>query len=548
MDRIFLALVKLLSPFWTLSGADSRQLLLILKLKTTLSNREPISWRAGGSKKQYNLHPVLRSLLHMLLPALLGLTYVPLLLIIPDKEIGLLLVTFSYFLFAALMLVMTFSSQLTDTSDNSILLPRPVNSRTMILYRLLFMGYKFLTSAIPLSFAMIIALSIRDGWLRGLHYLALLLPGLTILFAAVQLLLILVLRFVSGQRFKKIVYWLQAIFIGWIYLSMQHSFMDKLESANLSVVLRYSRLLSWMPQYWITEAWMHKATWRMHLALWGSPVISLLFIVRVLAPKFSERLSEMGSGFETAAKGRTREARSTRAKQKHYLLLRHPAAQAGFLFARRFASRTTEYKMMVLPAYAYVIFTAFPLLSDIWKVISTGEGSIKAAKCLLPVYMLMYPVTAALMSIKASAQYKAAWVYETAPGSFRGHVRLGTGWALFTRYYFPAFLAWSVVLLIATRGALWSNLILMACNCIAVYFVQVLVLFKEMPASVSAESLKEEKSQRFFTTILVLALTALVGVLHAFLLLPLYWWVHLLVASLSLIAAWLLWDKIARTQ
>lgn len=548
MDRIFLALVKLFSPLWTLSGADSRQLLLILRLKTTLSNREPVSWRQGSNKKQYNLQPWLRSLLHMLLPALLGITYVPFLLIVPDKEIGLLLITFSYFLFTTLMLVMTFSSQLTDTSDNSILLPRPVNSRTMILYRLLFMGYKFLTSAIPLSFATIVTLGIRDGWPQGLYYLALLLPGLTILFAAVQLLLIIVLRFVSGQRFKKLVYWLQAIFIGWIYLSMQHSFMDKLETANLSVVLQYSSLLSWMPQYWITEAWMHKAPWWMHLALWAGPVVSLLFIVRLLAPKFSERLSEMGSDVETASKGAAKKARSNGPRQKRYLLLRHPAAKAGFQFARKFASRTTEYKMMVLPAYAYVIFTAFPLLSDIWKVISTGEGSIKAGKSLLPVYMLMYPVTAALMSIKASAQYKAAWIYETVPGSFRGHVRLGTGWALFTRYYFPAFLAWAVVLLAATKGSLWSNLILMACNCIAVYFLQVLLLFKEMPASVSAESLKEEKSQRFFTTFLVLAITALVGVLHAFLLLSLYWWVHLMVAAMSLIAAWLLWDKIARTQ
>ncbi|WP_118972238.1 hypothetical protein [Taibaiella koreensis] len=544
MDRIFLSLISILAPLWRLAGADSRQLLHILRLKTTLSNRAPVSLRSG-SKKQYNFPPLVRSLLNMLLPALLGITYVPMLLLVPDKEVGLLLVTFSYFLFATLLLVMTFSSQLTDTADNVILLPRPVNSRTMILYRLLFMAYKFLASAIPLSFAPAIALGIRDGWMRGLYYLALTLPGLTIVFAAIQLLLIVVLRFVSGQRFKKLVYWLQIIFIGWVYLCMQRSFLDKLERTDLSVVLQHTTLLSWMPQYWITEAWMHTAPWWMYLALWGGPVICFLFIVRILAPKFSERLSEMGSGFETASRSSIRKARRATG-QKSYLLLKHPAAKAGFQFVRKFTGRVTEYKMMVLPAYAYVIFTAFPLLSDIWKLLSTGAGHIKASRCLFPVYMLMYPITTALMNLKASPQYKAAWVYEVAPGSYRGYVRQGAGWGLFTRYYIPAFLIWSVILLAATKGALWSDLVLTGCTCTAIYLLQVLLLFKEMPASIPAEDLKAQKSQRFFVTLLIMLLSVVAGMVHAFLIVPLYWWIHLLLAAMSLAAAWLLWDKIAR--
>lgn len=547
MDKIFLFLVRLLAPLWTLAGADSRQLLHILRLKITLSNRQPVSLSPNNSKKQYTLPSWLRSLLYMLLPAALGITYVPILVLVKNTEIALLLTTSSYFLFASLLMVMTFSSQLTDTSDNAILLPRPVSGRTMILYRLLFMGYRSLVSAVPPAFASVITLGIQHGWVRGLYYLALLLPGLAILFTGIQLLLTLVLRFVSGQRFKKLAYWLQAIFILWIYFSMQHSFTDKLERSDFSFLLQYSGILSWMPQFWITKAWMHTAPWWMHLALWGSPVFCLLFIVRVLAPKFSERLSEMSSGFEAASKTSVKKARQATGR-KYFLFLKHPAAKAGYLFTRKFTRRVTEYKMAVVPAYAYVLFTAFPILSDMWKVLSSGQGSIKTTKGFFPMYLLLYPTVTALMNLATSQHYKAAWVYGIAPGSFRGRVRQGAGWALFTRYHLPAFFIWAAILLAATKATLWSDLILALCSSFAIYLVQVWVHLKELPASMPAGDQGAQKGRRFFQTILTMILSVLIGFAHAYLIHPLYWWIHLLFAGMSLALAWLVWDKIGRTN
>ncbi len=546
MNKLFLYLVRLLSPLWSMLGADSRQLVLILKLKIELSNRQPLAVRSGSGKKEYNLPPWLRAFFRVLLPSLLGLTYIPVLLFVPDKELGLLFVTFAYFLFSILLLVMNFSSQLTDTSDNIILLPRPVHSRTMVLYRLLFTGYSFITAAVPLSFAIVITLMVRDGWASGLYYFLLTLPGLALVFAFVQMLLILLLRFVSGQKFKKLVYWLQALLIGWVYLSMQSSFYNKLKQTNFSFTLEYSGMLSWMPQYWIVKAWTHTAPLWMYVALSGMPLLCIFLIVRFLAPKFSARLTEIGSGFEAAAKTAAKE-KTRPFRPKRFLLLQHPAARSGYLFTRKFTSRVTEYKMTVLPSFFYIVFTAVPVLTDLWKVISTGSGSIKQKNWLLPVYMLMYPITAALMNLKSSPQYKAAWVYETAPYQIKGQVRLGAGWAIFVGYYLPAFLIWGCLALIVTKGALWGNLLLAGINAAVLFLFQVLLLSKEMPASIAPEDQKAQKQQGFFRTILIMLLSVAIGAVHIFLLASFFWWALLLLAGIGLALCWLLWGKIATT-
>jgi ABC-2 type transport system permease protein len=546
MHRLFLFLVKIMAPVWKLSGADVRQLLLILDVKLMMSNREPVSIKSGSSKKKYNLPPAIRAFIRILLPAGIGITYIPILLLIPDKEVGLLFTTFSYFLFAGMLLIMTFSSQLTDTSDNIILLPRPVNNRTLVLYRLLFTGYRFLITAVPISFATVITLMIRDGWLRGLYYLLLTLPGLVLTFAMVQLLLILLLRIVPVSIFKKTVFWLQAVMVAWVFLSMQGSFLNRITQTDLSFALEYTTLLSFMPQYWIVTAWMHTAPVWIHIVLWLSPVICLFIIVRYLAPRFSSRLSEMGNGSEAPVKI-TQQKKKAPYRKQQFFLLRHPAARAGYLFTRKFISRTPEYKMTVLPSYVYVVITAFPLLGDIWNMLTTGNVTIKDHKWFFPLYILLYPITTALAALRVSSQYKASWIYELAPFRIKGYVRLGAGWALFTRYYIPAFLLWAALALTLTRMAIWSNMVLTLANAILIFLLQTLLLSKDLPASVSPEDQKANKQSGFFKVIFIMLLSIGIGALHILLAMNLFWWIHLLLSGMSIAAAWLVWDKISRT-
>lgn len=525
-----------------MAGADRHQLLLILSTKMLIADREPIQ---GGGKKKVTLPGWLRSVFRVLLPALLGLTYLPILLFIRNRELALLFVTFSYFLFASMLLLITFSGQLADTSDNIILLPRPVNSRTMLLYRLLHTGYRFITASVPLSFAVVIALGLKYGWSSGLYYFLLTLPGLAIIFALVQLVLLTALRFISGQKFKRLIYWIQALLIGWFYLSMQHSFYDKLEQSDLSFTLQYSSFLSWMPQYWIARIWMHTAPWWMYLALWGSPLAALFFIVRVLAPRFSARLSEAASGTVKRNKTVVRQAKSFRTRR--YIFLRHPAARAAYIFIRKFTARSPEYKMAVLPSYFYIVFTTVPVLKDAWTILSTGSGTIKEGKWLFPLYLLAYPLTTALLHLKISPQYKAAWIYETAPYRIKGQVRLGASWALFIRYYVPAYLLWSALALTITKGSLWADLLLVLVNSALIFLFQVLFFFREMPASIAQEDNKAQKQQGFFKTIFIVLLGLVLGGMHAFLFHAFYWWALLLLTGISLALCWLLWDKIGRT-
>ncbi len=328
MIKAYLWFIKLLSPLWTLLGADSNQLLLIIKTKATMVLRAPVSLNPRKKAKDLNLPPWARELLRAFISALFGLIYCPF-LFIPNREIAVLYAVFLYLTTISMSTVMTFSTQLVDTADNIVLLPRPIKDRTMVLYRLLFGIYQFLLSAIPMSIPMVVILMIQSGVLSGLYFFVLLLPVLILVYAILQMLIMLLLNIFSVRMFGKLIVWLQGIMLILVFIGCQSSFWSKVSALNLDFTLKYTTLLSFMPQYWVASIWLHKAPLWMYLAIWGIPLLSLLFIVVVLAPRYSSKLSQMGNGSEDAKPKKKEKNPSSSYKRKRFFILKHSAAQSA---------------------------------------------------------------------------------------------------------------------------------------------------------------------------------------------------------------------------
>ena len=105
----------------------------------------------------------------------------------------------------ALTLITDFSSVLLDTTDNQIILPRPVNSKTFFVARLVHILVYLLQFTLALSLAPIITIFIVFGVFVGLASICTIL--LTVLFSVfiTYLLYGLILRFSSEQRLKDII-------------------------------------------------------------------------------------------------------------------------------------------------------------------------------------------------------------------------------------------------------------------------------------------------------------------------------------------------------
>jgi hypothetical protein len=547
VDKLFLKIIYWLYPLWRMLGADPGQFFSLLRIKLYMEGQRPVSWNTANGKKDYELSPWLSKIIKLVFPTLMGGLFVPVLLLSADAGLAMLLYTSFLFIFAMMLLLMVFSTQVADTADNAILLPRPVGSKTLMLFRLAFTGYKFLSSVIPMSVAGIAVIVFRYGIWSGLYFFILLIPMLGILFTFAQLFTLFLLKFVPIAVFRKVIPWFQSILIFSLLLLLQTGIFDKLGKLE-PAVLKETKWLPLLPQYWLVQIWTGDAPVWMYIALALCPLFCLAFILRFLAPAYTSKLTELAISEPTRGRyGRTFRAGRFRAGSR--LFNNSPVRRAAYRFVGRASGRSAAMRASVLPAYFYVVLVAFPIAKALWMSLHGDAVVISQWKWLLPLYMLVFPGLSAISLVPASKYSNAAWVYDLAPIGSRGLLRQGAFAAIFSRYFVPAFLLWSVIALIFTKGAIWGNLILAFSFLVLIFQIQALFLLRQMPASVSMEDHRAgEGGMGFVKIILLTVVSGLIGGLHALVLVNAWWWVQLLLATLAGIAAWLVWDKMGRTD
>ena len=547
MIKVYLWILKLLSPLWKILGADTDQLLLILKTKAELVLRAPVSINARKKAKDLKLPSWARELLKVALSSLFGLIYCPF-LFIPNREIALLYAVFLYLATITMSMIMTFSTQLIDTTDNIVLLPRPIKDSTMVLYRLLFGIYQFLISAIPMAIPMIVILSMQSGIIHGLYFFALLLPVLVLVFALLQMLVMLLLNIFTIRMFNKLIVWLQGSMLIIFFICCRSSFFDKVALLNLDFTLKYTTLLSFMPPFWIVSIWLQQAPLWMYFVVGLIPLMCLLFIVIVLAPKYSSKLSQLSNdGEKVKSKNKEKSITSTY-KKKRFFILKNKPAQSTYVFMHKYMSRTKEFKMSALSSFYYVAITTFPVLMNVFKILQGQNIVLKNSQLLFPVYSFSFPLSMAILAICGSSHYKASWAVYAAPDNIKGSIKFGSGWAVFTRLFVPAFLIWSIIALVVSKMQIWSNLIFAFSNMLLLTMLFVLFMLKEVPLSIPADEQANKGMARSIRIIITMLIGVAIGAFHIFLVMKLYWWVHILLATLNVIATWLVADKIVNSN
>ena len=125
MGKWLLKLVKLFNPVFRRQGIDVDRLFTIVELKLLMDTRRVyMSWKQGQQKDNKN-HLTTILLLYGLFGIFMGIAVYS----FPNVVTAMILFH-SYVIFMmAMTLITDFSSVLLDTTDNQIILPRPVNRR-----------------------------------------------------------------------------------------------------------------------------------------------------------------------------------------------------------------------------------------------------------------------------------------------------------------------------------------------------------------------------------------------------------------------------------
>jgi len=554
MNRFLLFLLMLPKGLWRAMGADVDQLKAILKVRLMMDDRRPITLgKQQATKKPRNYMTVLS----MVMSAAIGFFY-SMSLMLNDVFMA-LWVYFSMFVFMlSFSLITDFSNVLFDTRDKFILLPRPVNERTLLLSRLLHILIYMFRTVLPMSLAGWVIITIDHGLLAALWF-----PIPVILLTLIALFLVngcylLVLRLSKPGKFQDVINYFQVafsiVFFACVYL------LPKAFESNTMVQSKHQDFAwaKFVPTYWLasTFSWIHAdpvwpvTKWLSILAVLF-PVLLIWITLKWLAPSFSRRIAGIDA-VETVAYTQKQKA-GKQASGKLYLRLatmlnKNAAARAGFSIVWLQTSRSRSFKMRVLPSFAYVPFYFFFLITQNRRPIGEVWGGLQeTSKHLTLLYLCSFIVIQLLTMLVYSDQYKASWIYYSSPIAKPGDVMTGAMKAIWTKYFIPMYFLVSCFVL-SIWGARAILDILLAFVNISLFAMCIMrVTYRRMPFS-SMEQMKE-KGSRFFKSLFIMLFPFTLGFAHYLTdISPLLWWLKIVFLVLSAILLWLVWDSYKNTS
>ncbi|MCK7556838.1 hypothetical protein MKQ70_18165 [Chitinophaga sedimenti] len=136
MNKLMLKLVVLLRPLWEKLGGNMPQLLAILRVKLLMDDRRPNAYTQMRGHKQKKESKNASGIV-MFISFLMGCFYLFFFQIGKDPLLHLFIYCCAFMTMLMLTLISDFTYVLIDVKDNLIILPKPVNDRTVLLSRLL---------------------------------------------------------------------------------------------------------------------------------------------------------------------------------------------------------------------------------------------------------------------------------------------------------------------------------------------------------------------------------------------------------------------------
>ncbi|MBS1524841.1 MAG: hypothetical protein JST19_04275 [Bacteroidetes bacterium] len=523
MDRIFLRFVTFLNPVLAGTGVDTHQLYEILKVKLIIDNRRPKTMFAARKNAQNRQRsPWMITFFTVLMGFFVGLV------LFLDKMpyVG---QTFYFSIFMVLMsltLISDFTNVLIDARDQFIILPRPVNDRTVTMSRILHISIYVLRLALLQGAPGLVMIAFIDGPLAIPVFFIQILEATFLSILFVNVVYLVIMRFVSPQRFKDIISYIQIGFS--ILIFGTYYLLPRL--INVSILENVSILSHWfsylLPPVWITalnELLFHHArsnlvTGLLAIAGFTVPLAGLWLVAKVLAPGFNRKLSVIATSDSNSTPLSTKKEK--RAGLLHTIsnvIARDPLENAGFKITWKLSTRLREFKMKVYPAFGYlpIYFLYFTLngkgesMAERWENLKNGHSYIAL------IYMCAFVLSAVLGQVSMSEKYKAAWVYYSTPVTEPGKILSGMYKAILVVYFLPYCLLMGIII-VAIWGPAAINDVILAITISMIYGVLVaLFMVKGLPFSKPV--VLKQGGGKFIVSLTVMLFLGGIGAGHYFL-------------------------------
>lgn len=552
INKAFLGMALLPGALYRRMGINTLQLKTILKTKLIMDDRRP---NALHQTRQRRNKPVtLATLGTMLMSALMGALFLLCFSIGSNMATSLTLYFSMFFFMLAASLISDFTSVLIDVRDTFIILPKPVNDRTVLTARLLHIFIHICKIVLPMAVPGLIYLYVESGPVGMLVFLLLVFFVTAFSLFFINALYLLILRFTTPQRFQSIIASIQIIFAIVIYASYQvvPRMIGSFQLAGLDLTVKPGIIA--YPLYWFGAGWQTltggPANWPATALGILLPFISLFTVVRYLAPSFNNRLALIQSstgGPEPKTKAVAQRSRGTYAERLGRLVAAKGAERMGFLFTWKMTARSRDFKLKVYPSIGYLaVYVVIMLVKS--RGLSLEEireqGTSGKVLVISALYLTSMVLTMGINQAVYSDKFKASWIYYVAPLQKPGEVILGSAKAVIFKFYVPIVVFVTGAGLAIIGPAVLPNIVLGLFNEVLIATLVVYLGNKVFPFSLHQNN--SVKAGSLLRSLLVVFISGLIAVGHYLVydFLP----VVGILAALSIVATWLMMNSIRNTS
>jgi hypothetical protein len=525
MDKIYLRIISFFNPILEKSGVNTDQLQEILKVKLLIDSRRPrqlfAARRGMGNGSQKNTPSWRVALGTILMGLMVGLT----LIFFHAPMVGQIVYFSMFMILLAMTMISDFTTVLFDARDQFIIMPRPVDERTITISRILHIAIYITRLAVMQGLIGLVIIGFIDGIMAVPLFFLQIIAATFITIVLVNIIYLLLMRSVTPQKFKDIISYFQIAFS--IVIFAIYYLLPRL--VNVSTISDFNiadhQWVYVMPPAWIAslnEVLIHPSRSNILtsiLAILGItvPVIGMWLVAKVLAPGFNRRLAEISSS-EDVAKSTTPKVYKVDLRDKiANSFVKDPLENAGFKITWKLAARLREFKMKVFPSFAFV-----PIYF-IYFMINGHEGDLherfnhirQGSSYIILIYMSTFVLSSILQYVSYSEKYKAGWVYYAMPVTQPGKILSGMYKAIVTIYFLPYVFVLGVIM-IAIWGPSVINDLILAFFATQIHgLLMALFMVKRLPFTNPVAN--SRGGGRAIISLLITAFIGIVGFAHYFL-------------------------------
>lgn len=478
-------LIRLLDKFasaFNKFGINYKQLRMILKIKLLLDQRNVPTILANQKNKE-NKNLVFRSMLIYIFMGLMisVFIWVP---FFTFYKMNIILGMIIFMLLATM--VADFSTILLDVKDKNILLPRPVDNKTLKISKTIHVFYYLIRITLAISGPSLLMSLIHYGPLFFLILLIEMVLICALVMLLTSILYFIILRVFDGEKLKDIINYFQ---IGLsIFMAVSYQFIGRMfdiTQINVSFTPKWWNFI--MPTAWFAAPLniiSENSYSAFYIALTALaviiPILALVIYNKTVVPYFEQNLQKLN---DNGGVRRRKDSAFGVKKVVAKLICPDKKERAFYTFTRNMLASERKLKLQFYPSLSLglVLPLIMIFITGNHKSFQQTIDSLHTGSSFLWTYMSIAMVSLSINFISYSEKYRGAWIYKVLPVENPGIALKGAFKSVLLKFNIPLIGIMSIIFIILSGARIIPDVILMFSNMMLLSISFFKIASKELP-------------------------------------------------------------------